>query len=106
MFHITILMLDLSDPVKLEMAKTVLQSVDREIQTDILEAVNGADPRPINLTFQGLRTFQNDLRQARIVYCDLKKDEGYELLTRISSLLITQMLKKGVIQPDELQNIY
>jgi hypothetical protein len=44
-------MLDLSDPVKLEMAKTVLQSVDREIQTDILDAVGGADPKPINLTF-------------------------------------------------------
>ena len=39
-------------------------------------------------------------------FTDLKKDEGYELLSRISSLLITQMLKKGVIQPDELSNIY
>ena len=67
----------------------MLQSVDREIQTDILEAVGGEDPKPINLTFEGLKTFQKDLRQARIVYCDVKKDDGYQLLSQVSSLLIT-----------------
>lgn len=86
--HITILMLDLSDPLKLEMAKRVLEDLDREIQTDILDATGGSDPKPIHLTFRGLRTFQNNLKEARIVYCDLEKDENYNLLVKISSLLI------------------
>ena len=63
--------------------------MEREIQTDILDAHGGADPKPINLTFRGLRTFQTNLKEARIVYCDLEKDESYNLLVKISSLLIT-----------------
>jgi hypothetical protein len=39
--HLTICMLDLSDPLKLQAAKTILQGLEREIQTDILESVGG-----------------------------------------------------------------
>jgi hypothetical protein len=39
------------------MAKSVLQDLQREIQTVILGASNGEDPEPINLEFNGLKTF-------------------------------------------------
>jgi hypothetical protein len=39
--HLTICMLDLSDPVKLLAAKSILQGLEREIQTNILESAGG-----------------------------------------------------------------
>ena len=103
--HLTILMLDLSDPVRLKMCQNVLNSLDREIQTDILDATGGSDPTPINLTFKGLRSFQKDPKQCRVIFCDLVRDKSYDLLVKISNLLIETMLAKGVVDKDELSHI-
>ena len=56
--HLTILMLDLSDPAKLELAKKTLQSLERTILVDLLGAENGEDPEPITISFKGIKTFQ------------------------------------------------
>ena len=39
--HLTVLMLDLKDPVRLNAAKTVLQGLERDIQMNLLGAVGG-----------------------------------------------------------------
>jgi hypothetical protein len=57
-FHLTILMLDLSDPSKLELAKKTLQSMERTILDDFLGAKSGEDPDPITISFKGIKTFQ------------------------------------------------
>jgi hypothetical protein len=40
-------MLDLSDPAKFEQAKKTLQSLERSVLEDFLNAKNGDDPEPI-----------------------------------------------------------
>ena len=49
-------MLDLKDQTRFNLAKTVLQGLERDIQMNILGAVDGQDPRPIELTFTGLKS--------------------------------------------------
>lgn len=79
--------------------------MQKEIQTVILGTDEGGDPQPVLLEFDGIRTFSKDLRQTRIMYAGLKKNEGYRLLTEISDLIISTMLKKGVIAQNELSQI-
>lgn len=56
--HLTVLMLDLSDPAKLDLAKKTLQSLETTILQDFLGAKGGEDPEPITISFKGVKTFQ------------------------------------------------
>lgn len=53
-------MLDLKDQVRFNAAKTVLQGLERDIHENILGAVGGEDPRPVTLTFKGLKSMQDN----------------------------------------------
>ena len=55
LIHITFLMVHLADPEKLKLAKEVLQSLQTDIQTDILNGSEASDPQPLALTLKGLR---------------------------------------------------
>ena len=55
--HLTVLMLDLSDPLKLELAKKTLQSLEKTILEDHLGARDGSDPEPVTISFKGINTF-------------------------------------------------
>ena len=103
--HLTMLMLDLKDPVRFEAAKTVLQSLDREIM-NLLGGTEGQDPRPIELTFKGLKTMQDkNPKKSKVLYLDIVKDENYELLQRIADIIITKYIEKGVTTERELSHV-
>ena len=57
MHHLTVLMLDLSDPLKLELAKKTLQSLEKTILEDHLGARGGNEPEPVTISFKGINTF-------------------------------------------------
>ncbi len=50
--------------------------------------------KPIYISFKGIKTFSEDPSKARIVYFDLKRDEGYETLVNVTSLIISEFLDK------------
>ena len=97
-------MVPLETPEKLKLAKEVLQSLQSDIQDDILEAKGGDDPVPVNLTLQGLQAgFRNDdPEECRIMHANIKEDESYNRLVRITSLIITTFLDKGVMEKKDL----
>ena len=49
-------MLDLKDQTRFNLAKTVLQGLERDIQMNILGAEDGEEPQPIELSFSGLKS--------------------------------------------------
>ena len=64
---------------------------------NLLGAVGGADPRPIELTFKGLKSMQDrNPQKTRVMYLDIIQDENYELLQKIANLIITKFIEKGV----------
>ena len=102
----TILMLDLSEPNKLDLAKKTLQSMERTILEDFLGAKNGEDPEPIQLSFKGVRTFQmKNPQQARIVYIDVVKNDHFVRMQKITSHLIQTFLDKGITTEKQLDKI-
>ena len=102
--HITITMVPLETPEKLKLAKEVLQSLQTDIQDDILGAAGGDDPQPVILTLDGLQAgFRNDdPEECRIMHAKIKDDESYNYLVRITSLIITTFLDKGVMEKKDL----
>lgn len=95
--HLTLLMLNLAgndengyDDAKLENAKKVLRNLQSTITEEYLgasqEGSTAGLPKPLYLTFKGLQTFQYlNPTSARVLYCDIKKDENYEVLRKITS---------------------
>ena len=71
---------------------------------DLLEAVGGEDPKPINLTFKGIKSMQQDLSNSRILYVDLLKNEGFDLFEKMASMIIAKFLEKGVVTEKELSH--
>ena len=83
-------MLDLSAEGKLEQAKTLM----RALQPMLLQEFFGVseeeqcvvNAKPFYLSFKGLQTFQYlNPTQAKVLYIDLKRDEGYEVLKKVTS---------------------
>ena len=88
------------------MAKKVLQSIERDIHIDLLDAVGGEDPKPVNLTFKGFKSMQkNNPAKTRIGFLDIVKDEHFATLERIISLIISTFLDKGVTTQKELSHV-
>ena len=78
-------MLDFTnDEKRLEEAKLLM----RQLQPTIIEEYLG-EGKPLYLTFRGLQTFQYlNPTQAKVVYCDIKKDENFDVLKKITSKLL------------------
>lgn len=99
MLHLTVLMLDLSDPARLAQAQTLLNSLTTKIQQYHLQT-------PLNLTFKGLYTFQDkNPTSARVLYFDLKQDEGLERLKKLSSFVIGEFVNADIIRKEELSQV-
>lgn len=94
--HLTVMMLDLSDPVRFDMAKSLLQSLEREIQQEILGAVGGADPEPVSLKFKGIGTFAPNPKQSRVMFLKVAEDNSFAKLQKIAHLIISAFIDKGV----------
>jgi len=106
--HITITMVHLDDPEKLQLAKNVLQSLQGDIQEKILGATDGDDPIPLNLTLKGLHAGfgdRPDIEDTRIAHIDIRKDENYDLLVKIGHEIISAFLEKGVMKKKDLSHI-
>lgn len=104
--HLTVLMLDLRDPGKLELAKKTLQSLERMVLEDYLGAKDGEDPDPITLSFKGVKTFSTkNPQQARIIYVDVVKDDHFNRMQQITSHLIQAFLDKGVTSEKQLDHV-
>ena len=54
--HLTVLMLDLTNPERFELARLTLQSLSQKIRCDVLGSEESKDPIPVNLTFEGLKS--------------------------------------------------
>lgn len=90
MLHLTLLMLNLADQEKLEKAKTLMRALEPLLKREFFgvseEECTTGTPKPVYLTFKGLATFQYlNPSQAKTIYVDLKKDENYDLLKKITS---------------------
>jgi hypothetical protein len=82
LLDITVLMLDLKEQKRFDLAKQTLQSLEGDIQDVILGG------KPLGLvTFKGVNAFKN-AKQARLMYVDLEKDEAYNRLRDVSSYII------------------
>lgn len=104
--HLTVLMLDLKEEARFNAAKTVLEGLQRNILEEILGATGGQDPKPVELTFQGLKTMQNNNpAKSRVLYIDIKQDEHYRTLERIADMIIKKFLEKGVTTERELDHV-
>ena len=101
MHHITLLMMDLSDPQRFKTAQDVLQSVKDEVNFDILKATADKKAPPVMLTFRGMSTFQSP-KKTRLVFCEVLKDKSHDTLLRIASLLSQSMLAAGVVTKNEV----
>lgn len=102
--HLTLLMLDLSDPVNFEKAKSVLKASEIYIQEKILGGEKGMDPTPINVDFRGVKTFGNP-QQARILYNDVHHNNSFDLLVKISDYLIRGFIEKGLVEESDLSHV-
>ena len=72
-----------------------MQGLERDIQEDILGAVGGEDPKPVKLTFKGLKSMQdNNLKKTRVIYIDIVKDENYNVLQKIADTIIQKFIEK------------
>ena len=50
----------------------MLQGLERDIQMTLLGAVGGEDPKPVELTFKGLKTMQNNnVQKSRVLFIDV-----------------------------------
>jgi hypothetical protein len=102
--HLTILMLSLSDKHKLEKAVSVLQ---KSLQ-DILKVL---DQKSLVLSFRSLaamtksRNNCENLRQTRVLYSKVAENEYFLKLKEICNVLITAMLKEGVVLESELSHV-
>lgn len=73
---------------------------------NILGAVGGADPKPIELTFQGFKTMQNHQpTKARVMYIDVVQDEHHTVLEKIADMIIRKFLEKGITTEKELDHV-
>ena len=100
-------MLDLKDQVRFNAAKTVLSGLERNIMEDLLGATGGQDPSPVELTFQGFKTMQNNNpAKSRVLYIDIKHDENYRMLEKIADMIIQKFLEKGITTEKELSHVH
>ena len=98
--HLTVLMLDLADPERLQLAKETLLSLQPRISEDIM-----AKAKSLDITLEGLKSHQNKLSAVRILYTDIVKDESFEKLQLISDAVISKFLEVGVVTEKELSHI-
>ncbi|TNV81282.1 hypothetical protein FGO68_gene8137 [Halteria grandinella] len=99
MLHLTILMLDLSNQEKLTKAQALLTSLLPKIQNQFMKT-------PMNLTFKGVQTFQDkNPSEARVLYFEVKQDEGHGRLKSMASYIIDQFVTEGIIRQDELSQV-
>merc|ERR1712080_373108 len=92
--HMTVLMLDLTDPRRFDLAVKVLKSLESEIQMNVLGAHLGLEPTPVNLQFKGLNSHQ---KKTKVIYCDLERNEGFKFLQRIAHCIIDKFLSMKVV---------
>ena len=53
-----------------------------------------------------MNTFQNKKpSEAKVLYIDLKQDEGYETLKLVTNKIITAFVNEGIIRKEELSHI-
>jgi hypothetical protein len=102
------MMLDLSDPEKLELAKKTLQTLEHTVLEDFLNAKNGEDPEPIQISFKGVKTFKDvrNPQKAKIIFIDVVKDDHFFRMQQITSYLIQTFLDKGVTTEKQLDKIW
>ena len=73
---------------------------------NLLGAVGGQDPSPVELTFKGLKTMQDkNPTKSKVLYLDVIQDENYELLQKIADLIITKFIERGVTTERELSHV-
>jgi 2'-5' RNA ligase len=98
--HLTLLMLDLSDPEKLERAKLLLKEQEKSVKA-LAENISKED---LSLTFWGVGTF-NKPSKARLLFTNIEDDLGQQLVTRIVDQLIRKFLEEGLVTESELSHI-
>ena len=55
---------------------------------------------------RGLNTFEMDnYANAKNLYFDLKRDQGYESLKRLTSKLISTIVDQGILSKDQLSHV-
>lgn len=100
MLHLTVLMLDLTDERRLKQAQELLQRLRPKLMSEFF--TNGS----IYLSFKGLKTFQTENPdKARVLYFDLKQDEGFETFKKLASTVIGAFVNEGVISKGDLSHI-
>lgn len=73
---------------------------------NVLGAIGGADPRPVELTFKGLKTMQvGQPQKSRVMYIDAVQNSHYELLEKITDTIIKKFLEKGITTEQELDHV-
>lgn len=63
----------------------------------MLGAKAGSDPAPINLSFSGIKSFNNP-SSVRVLYADVVKDDAYTKVTQVANSLIRSFLDQGIIK--------
>jgi len=98
--HVTILMLTLTTPEMLELAKKAIISTTDKIK-EILSK------NPLKLSLQKLSCIANhdDPTKTRVLYVKLSDGNNLEILKSISNVLISAMLEHKVISEKELSHI-
>ena len=72
----------------------------------LLGAVGGEDPKPVELTFKGLKTMQtNNVQKSRVLFIDVVQDEHYATLEKIGDMIIRKFLEKGSTTEKELSHV-
>ena len=73
---------------------------------NLLGAIGGQDPRPVELTFKGLQTMQTATPdKTRVMYVDIVQNSHYEMLEKIADEIIKKFLEKGVTTEKELSHV-
>ena len=70
-------MLDLTDPRRFELAVQTLNSIESEIQMNILGAYYGLEPAEVELSFKGLRARG---KKTKVIFADLVHNESFDIL--------------------------
>ena len=96
--HLTILMLELDSQEKTELAGSIFQSLQSQIE-EILSK------EPLKLNIKGLENFNKPWNKSRVLYTKITEDLNTNLLRKICNLLITQMIENNLIKEEDLSHI-